>query len=424
MAAGNMCMIKSKEETAEWTGLFLNELKTKQESLVFVKRMVAVAVSCITYLRGIFPELAYRSRYLEDVSIKVLRENCNAPGASKVVKWLMGCFDALERQYLQIICMGVYTNPEDPNCIIESYKFNFRYTEKGPEMDILRNDAMMTQVTLDDTKRASVLLIRKLFLLMQNLEALPENVYLTMKLYYYDDVTPADYEPPGFKEGVSDSMLFEGTPAHFKLGEVHTAYHSLKVQVSVEKSQVEKLQKGVCLQENKRASPEKKQIKYPSVKRHPEGDLPSEDESAQFKKPKRQLVKLQQQRYICTYRFSQDHMELLFNSIRASGGWNNNPSAGQFQAIFRRLMVRCGVSPSRSGNVAIQDETVFLQEKPTSFHPLSPTSLQLRNSDTVWTLEKQARSSSTQSNVAFFSLTRAFTRTVLDCDVEQDGLGM
>uniref|UniRef100_A0A096LQR8 THAP-type domain-containing protein n=1 Tax=Poecilia formosa TaxID=48698 RepID=A0A096LQR8_POEFO len=54
---------------------------------------------------------------------------------------------------------------------------------------------------------------------------------------------------------------------------------------------------------------------------------------------------LQVQRYVLTYRFSQDHLELLFNSIRASGGWNNNPSACQFQAIFRRLMVRCGVTP-------------------------------------------------------------------------------
>lgn len=46
----------------------MNELKTEQESLVFVKRMMAVAVSSITYLRGIFPEDAYRSRYLEGES--------------------------------------------------------------------------------------------------------------------------------------------------------------------------------------------------------------------------------------------------------------------------------------------------------------------------------------------------------------------
>lgn len=43
------------------------------------------------------------------------------------------------------------------------------------------------QVTLEHTKRASVLLIRKLFLLMQNLGSLPSSVYLTMKLYYFDD---------------------------------------------------------------------------------------------------------------------------------------------------------------------------------------------------------------------------------------------
>lgn len=50
-----------------------------------------------------------------------------------------------------------------------------------------RNNDVEMHVTVEDTKRASVLLIRKLFLLMQNLNILPNNVYLTMKLYYYDD---------------------------------------------------------------------------------------------------------------------------------------------------------------------------------------------------------------------------------------------
>ncbi|KAK5921393.1 hypothetical protein CgunFtcFv8_025102 [Champsocephalus gunnari] len=54
-------------------------------------------------------------------------------------------------------------------------------------------------------------------------------------------------------------------------------------------------------------------------------------------------VLLEGQRYVLTYRFSQDHLELLFNSIRASGGWNNNPNASQFKYIFRKLMARCGV---------------------------------------------------------------------------------
>lgn len=40
--------------------------------------------------------------------------------------------------------------------------------------------------------------------------------------------------------------------------------------------------------------------------------------------------------------------------------WNNNPYAGQFQGIFHHLMIWCNVSPSTSGNVAAQDETMSL----------------------------------------------------------------
>ncbi|KAM3605598.1 uncharacterized protein V6R79_001603 [Siganus canaliculatus] len=70
---------------------------------------------------------------------------------------------------------------------------------------------------------------------------------------------------------------------------------------------------------------------------------------------------LERQRYVLTYRFSQDHLELLFNSIRASGGWNNNPNASQFKYIFRKLMARCGVvKPSSKGNVTPQDDTESL----------------------------------------------------------------
>lgn len=38
----------------------------------------------------------------------------------------------------------------------------------------------------EDIKKASVLLIRKLYILMQNLGPLPNDVILTMKLHYYN----------------------------------------------------------------------------------------------------------------------------------------------------------------------------------------------------------------------------------------------
>lgn len=52
-----------------WTSVFHQALDTETQSLVFVKRMVVIAVSSITYLRGIFPEDSYRSRYLEGINI-------------------------------------------------------------------------------------------------------------------------------------------------------------------------------------------------------------------------------------------------------------------------------------------------------------------------------------------------------------------
>ncbi|TWW72785.1 HORMA domain-containing protein 1, partial [Takifugu flavidus] len=228
----------------KWTGLFLNEHKTEQESLVFVKRMMAVAVSSITYLRGIFPEDAYRSRYLEDLCIKVLREECSNSGANKIVKW---------------------------------------------------NNEVEMHVPLENTKRASMLLIRKLFLLMQNLDILPNKVYLTMKLYYYDDITPAHYQPPGFKEGECDSLWFEGKAVHFRVGEVQTAFHTLKVRVSAKEDRLKKLQEGQQLNGTVQASqgdlPSSKRSEVLCKKPCDDEKLPSEDESAQFKKPMKSLAK-------------------------------------------------------------------------------------------------------------------------------------
>ncbi|XP_044884737.1 HORMA domain-containing protein 1-like isoform X3 [Mauremys mutica] len=98
-----------KQDTCGWATLFPREIKTHQQSLVMVKRIMAVAVSGITYLRGIFPEDAYSTHYLE--------------------------------------------------------------------------------------------------------------------------VTPPEYQPPGFKEVESEFILFEGIPVHVKVGEIETSFHTLKLKI-------------------------------------------------------------------------------------------------------------------------------------------------------------------------------------------------
>ncbi|XP_069794919.1 HORMA domain-containing protein 1-like isoform X2 [Narcine bancroftii] len=245
----------SEKQVSGWNAIFPNDVATQEQSLVFIKRMMAVGVSCITYLRGIFPEDAYRTRNLEGMCIKILREDSRFPGACKVVKWMMGCFDALEKRFLRTIILGVHRDPEDPNNIIESYQFKFKYTADGPKLDILsKNNSIGTEVSFQDTKKASILLIRKLFVLMQSLEILPNDVSLTMKLFYYDEVTPPDYQPPGFKKGECDALWFEGTPVHFKVGDVPTAFHMMKVRVTAEKETMEQLEKENMLNEENETS--------------------------------------------------------------------------------------------------------------------------------------------------------------------------
>ncbi|EMP27944.1 Golgi phosphoprotein 3-like protein [Chelonia mydas] len=111
-----------------------------------------------------------------------------------------------------------------------------------------KNKGNDSNITCTDTKKASILLIRKIYVLMQNLGPLPNDICLTMKLFYYDEVTPPDYQPPGFKEGDCDTMIFEGEPIYLNVGEVPTPFHMLKVKVTTEKERMENIDKNMLKQ--------------------------------------------------------------------------------------------------------------------------------------------------------------------------------
>ncbi|GFN80520.1 THAP domain containing 9 [Plakobranchus ocellatus] len=63
-------------------------------------------------------------------------------------------------------------------------------------------------------------------------------------------------------------------------------------------------------------------------------------------------------KYLLTYKLSQDHLELFFSSVRARGGFNNNPTTLQFKAAYKRLLVHHNVKAS--GNCLIRDKTQIL----------------------------------------------------------------
>ncbi|XP_026862541.2 HORMA domain-containing protein 1 [Electrophorus electricus] len=215
---------------------------TEQQSLVVVKKLLAIAVSSITYLRGLFPEKAYGSKYVEEQKVMILREERSCPGASQIVQWLQGCFDALQKRYLRMVLLSIYSDPEYPEKITECYQFRIQYTAKGPQLNFeSKNQKHVTKMDSNDIKKASILLVRKLYTLMQNLGPLPDSVCLNMKLSYCDEVTPQDYQPPGFKEGDSNMLVFEKEPVNLTMGEVVTPFHTLKVDVTTERERLEQV---------------------------------------------------------------------------------------------------------------------------------------------------------------------------------------
>jgi len=80
-------------------------------------------------------------------------------------------------------------------------------------------------------------------------------------------------------------------------------------------------------------------------------------------------------KYLLTYKFSQDHLELYFGAIRASCGSNNNPTVRQFTAAYKRLLMRHKVEGGLGSCVA-QDDTRLLSVTLDSTQTISDCSVQ------------------------------------------------
>ena len=64
--------------------------------------------------------------------------------------------------------------------------------------------------------------------------------------------------------------------------------------------------------------------------------------------------------YVLTYKYSQDHIEILFSCIRARGGWNNNPNSLQLKYALRRMLFGNSVTASVNANCQVFDDTVVI----------------------------------------------------------------
>ncbi|CAH8615111.1 unnamed protein product [Schistosoma bovis] len=225
--------------------MFPNELGVELQSLVFIKKLFAVAVSYVLYFRDIFPESAFHDKQLEGIELKILKESSILPASSKIVYWLKGCFDAIDRHFLKSATIALYLSDKDLHpskiCeynIIESYCFRLSYGQEKLSLDLKTENKREPSTICEisncseiEVRNATLNLLKNIRTAGERLSKLPSELMITMKLQYYDEVTPESYVPPGFKHADNVIFNFEEDNINIRLGNVKTAHHSIKMHI-------------------------------------------------------------------------------------------------------------------------------------------------------------------------------------------------
>ena len=156
------------------------------------------------------------------------REKSGVVEANTLARWLKASFDALERKYLRELTLLIYLDPAKPEEVQEKFTFSFCYKDGVANISLGFNQSTVDMSKLKGDTEA---LLRHIVMVTQGLGSLPEDAYLAIRLKYYDDVTPVDYEPEGFTPDTTQETPMPEGIYRVDLGAVGTAFHGLKVKV-------------------------------------------------------------------------------------------------------------------------------------------------------------------------------------------------
>ena len=205
-----------------WKQLFPAKLKTELESLTFTKKLMSATISNILFVRNIFRDDDFAKKSLDGVPLRILREKSSDPRVKSFANWLLGAFDALKKKYLKALTMVILLDPTFPEVTHEAYTIKVSYPGGLPTCEVLGELGQVQNSTRD--------LLEGILMLTETLDPLPETAYLALRLAYYDENTPADYEPHGFQSAEKE-LILPASNMKVKVGKVSTIHHSLSVRI-------------------------------------------------------------------------------------------------------------------------------------------------------------------------------------------------
>ncbi|KAJ3235191.1 HORMA domain-containing protein 1 [Chytriomyces hyalinus] len=213
---------------------------TRLESLQLTQNLLRSSIATIAYLRGLFPEQDFDQSLFNGMSLKRMKKGVSNRMDSLCDALEAGCFDALQKGYLRLIVFSINRPSSDAsslreNDLIESYEFEFQYpsaTEVVMSVAGGTRQSLSKSVSKKESVKAMADMLRRIIILTQTMKPLPDDAEFSTRVYYYDDVTPINYEPPNFRQGKPQDHEMQLEDAQmFELGSVKTNHHALALNV-------------------------------------------------------------------------------------------------------------------------------------------------------------------------------------------------
>eukprot|EP00037_Helgoeca_nana_P029315 m.349418 g.349418 ORF g.349418 m.349418 type:complete len:400 (+) comp27950_c0_seq13:1760-2959(+) len=220
---------------------------TAQDSKQFLKRITAVTISTVAYLRGMFPGESFGVKTLEGLNFKVLKSGEDQhPGAKCLIDQLMSVFKVIDEAELREIELAVYSEPEcHADNLLEVWSFRCGCK---PEPTVERESAQaetprwlvdLPDDSLDGTRSATMAMLQTL-LEQTMLPPLHRAIltgsahsrcYLVMKVSHTVPQGSPEIVLHNIKKVDADSALFSDETVKVAIGAIPTKHLGLKVAV-------------------------------------------------------------------------------------------------------------------------------------------------------------------------------------------------
>ncbi|KAL1216451.1 Meiosis-specific protein ASY1 [Cardamine amara subsp. amara] len=216
---------------------------TEQDSLLLTRNLLRIAIFNISYIRGLFPEKYFNDKSVPALDMKIKKLMPMDAESRRLIDWMeKGVYDALQRKYLKTLMFCICETVDGP--MIEEYAFSFSYSDTDSQevmMNINRTGNKKhggtfnstADITPNQMRSSACKMVRTLVQLMRTLDKMPDERTIVMKLLYYDDVTPPDYEPPFFRGCTEDEAQYVWTknPLRMEIGNVNSKHLVLTLKV-------------------------------------------------------------------------------------------------------------------------------------------------------------------------------------------------